>query len=283
MKNNIRKIMLAAAAAILAAAALTGCGQARTGTASTTKETQAPVIRVTEKITEAPQTESEPQTQAPQTETQAPQTETPAPQSETQPQTSAPLTKEQEMAQETKYTESKTMWAKDDVNVRDTPTTEEENISYSFDQGQTATVIGETPGWYEVSIPYTDNDGNPQEYTGFVSKEFLSDTEVQPKTDEERAAAAGGAGETTAPADGTAQNTDTGSAQNVSSPSSQSSGGNTVTMASDANIRADASQTSDVVGTVSAGEKVTVTGDADGWYQVEYNGVTGYVNKNLVG
>ena len=54
-------------------------------------------------------------------------------------------------------------------------------------------------------------------------------------------------------------------------------------MASDANIRADASQTSDVVGTVSAGEKVTVTGDADGWYQVEYNGVTGYVNKNLVG
>ena len=129
MKNNVRKIVLAAAAAVLAAATLTGCGQARTGTASTTKETQAPVIRVTEKITEAPQTESEPQTEAPQPETQAPQTETPAPQSETQPQTTAPLTKEQEMAQETKYTESKTMWAKDDVNVRDTPTTEEENIS----------------------------------------------------------------------------------------------------------------------------------------------------------
>ena len=279
MKNNVRKIVLAAAAAVLAAATLTGCGQARTGTASTTKETQAPVIRVTEKITEAPQTESEPQT-----ETQAPQTETPAPQSETQPQTTAPLTKEQEMAQETKYTESKTMWAKDDVNVRDTPTTEEENISYSFDQGQTATVVGETPGWYEVSIPYTDNDGNPQEYTGFVSKQFMSETEVQPKTDEERAAAAGGAGETAAAAGGTAQNTDTGSAQNTSSSaSSQSAGGNTVTVASDANIRADASQTSDVVGTVSAGEKVTVTGDADGWYQVEYNGVTGYVNKNLVG
>ena len=34
---------------------------------------------------------------------------------------------------------------------------------------------------------------------------------------------------------------------------------------------------------LAAGEKVTVTGDADGWYQVEYNGVTGYVNKNLVG
>ena len=108
------------------------------------------------------------------------------------------------------------------------------------------------------------------------------ETEVQPKTDEERAAAAGGAGETAAVAGGTAQNTDTGSAQNTSSSaSSQSAGGNTVTVASDANIRADASQTSDVVGTVSAGEKVTVTGD--GWYQVEYNGVTGYVNKNLVG
>ena len=102
----------------------------------------------------------------------------------------------------------------------------------------------------------------------------MSETEVQPKTDEERASAAGG----------TAQNTDTGSVQNTSSSASgQSAGGNTVTVASDANIRADASQTSDVVGTVSAGEKVTVTGDADGWYQVEYNGVTGYVNKNLVG
>ena len=60
-------------------------------------------------------------------------------------------------------------------------------------------------------------------------------------------------------------------------------GGTTVTMASDANIRADASQTSDVLGVVSVGEQVSVIGDADGWYQVDYNGVQGFVNKNLVG
>lgn len=293
MKNNVKSMVLAAIAAACVAAALTGCGQARTTTDITVKQTEAPVIKVTEKVTEAPQTETEtpaPQTEtaAPQTETAAPQTETAAPQTETQAQTTAQttaaLSKEEEIAQETEYQDYKTMWASDDINVREFPTTEEDNIFYSLDQGQTATVIGETPNWYEISLTSTDDEGTK---VGFVSKQYMSDTEVQPKTEEERAAAASGEtspaasadSSTAASASSTTSSTTSTAQQTAATPAS----GPTVTMGADANIRTEASQTSEVVGTVSAGEKVTVIGDADGWYQIDYNGVQGYVNKNLVG
>lgn len=295
MKNNFRSMVLAAALAVCSAAVLTGCGQARTTTDITAKQTDAPVIKVTEKATEAPQTETEPQTQkvtetqAPQTETQAPQTETQAPQTETQAQTTAALSKEEEIAQESEYEDWKTMWASDDINVREFPTTEEDNIFYSLDQGQTATVIGETPNWYEITMSFTDDEGTTREQTGFVAKQFMSDTEVQPKTEEERAAAAAAAQtapETDAAAAQTADQTASApqtADQTASVQQTAPAGGTTVTMGSDASIRSDASQTSEVLGTVSAGEQVTVIGDADGWYQIDYNGVQGYVNKNLVG
>ena len=281
MKNNFRSMVLAAALAVCSAAVLTGCGQARTTTDITAKQTDAPVIKVTEKATEAPQTETEPQTQK-VTETQAPQTET-------QAQTTAALSKEEEIAQESEYEDWKTMWASDDINVREFPTTEEDNIFYSLDQGQTATVIGETPNWYEITMSFTDDEGTTREQTGFVAKQFMSDTEVQPKTEEERAAAAAAAQtapETDAAAAQTADQTASApqtADQTASVQQTAPAGGTTVTMGSDANIRSDASQTSEVLGTVSAGEQVTVIGDADGWYQIDYNGVQGYVNKNLVG
>ena len=281
MKNNFRSMVLAAALAVCSAAVLTGCGQARTTTDITAKQTDAPVIKVTEKATEAPQTETEPQTQK-VTETQAPLTET-------QAQTTAALSKEEEIAQESEYEDWKTMWASDDINVREFPTTEEDNIFYSLDQGQTATVIGETPNWYEITMSFTDDEGTTREQTGFVAKQFMSDTEVQPKTEEERAAAAAAAQtapETDAAAAQTADQTASApqtADQTASVQQTAPAGGTTVTMGSDANIRSDASQTSEVLGTVSAGEQVTVIGDADGWYQIDYNGVQGYVNKNLVG
>lgn len=300
MKNKVRSIVVAAAAAVLVAAAVTGCGQARTGTPVTPaaqKTTEAPVVKVTEKVTEAPATESETQTEtpAPQSETPAPQTETQAPQTETQPQTqpqtTASLSKEEEIAQESEYTDYETKWAMDDINVRETPTTDEDNIFYSLDQGQTATVIGETPNWYEISVTLTDDDGTEQQYVGFVSKQFVSDTEVQPKTEEERAALAAGettTTETAAPAEtqqaSAPQETPKAEATVQSQPAASAStaSGPSKTLAADANVRADASQTSDVLAVVSAGEQVTVIGEVDGWYQVDYNGVQGYVNKNLV-
>ena len=70
------------------------------------------------------------------------------------------------------------MYAADNVNVRAEPNSGDEgNIISSFDQGQEVTVIAETPNWYKVQM-----DG----YTGYVFKENLSDTEVEPKTPEEQ-------------------------------------------------------------------------------------------------
>lgn len=291
MRKNMKAL---AAAGILAAAVAmlaTGCGQSRsagtgavrqdTKTSETPASTQAstdPVMVVTEKVTEAvteteKQTETEAQTQ-PQTQSET-QSET---QAETQPQTQAALSKEEEIAQETEYDQPKTMWAKDDVNVREEPTKDEENIFFSYYQGETATVTGETPNWYEVSIPYTDDAGVSQTVSGFVSKEWLSETEVAPKTEEERSAAADAEAAANVSA-GTPAATDTAANNTTAS----NAGGQTVTVSADANIRLEPTQTSDVVATVNAGTALTVIGDAEGWYQVDYNGTQGYVNKNLIG
>ena len=81
------------------------------------------------------------------------------------------------------------MYAADDINVRTQPGQDGE-IFDSFDQGETIRVVGETPNWYVVDLEdYEDN--------GYVSKQFVSDQEVAPKTEEERAQLAnGGSGET---------------------------------------------------------------------------------------
>ena len=48
------------------------------------------------------------------------------------------------------------------------------------------------------------------------------------------------------------------------------------------NVRSIASTDGDVLGTVSDGEAMTVTGEEGNWYQVTYNGGTGYINKDFL-
>jgi uncharacterized protein YgiM (DUF1202 family) len=71
--------------------------------------------------------------------------------------------------------------------------------------------------------------------------------------------------------------------QPEAAPAVEVSGGTVVTLNSDANLRSAASEVSDVVGVLNAGTQVTIVGEADRWYQVNYNGSSGYINKNLVG
>ena len=68
----------------------------------------------------------------------------------------------------------------------------------------------------------------------------------------------------------------------TSAPASTASGPQ-VTVTSDANIRAEAIETGNVVGVVNAGTTVTQIGSADGWVQVDYNGVQGYIKASMVG
>ena len=63
------------------------------------------------------------------------------------------------------YSTAATLYANDDVNVRQDPSKEnDDNIIGSLEKGQAVTVVGETSGWFKVNI-----DGN----IGYVSKEFL--------------------------------------------------------------------------------------------------------------
>ena len=109
-----------------------------------------------DKLKKEPETETEAPTEAP-TEKQT-ETET---ESETQPQN---LTAEEELAQAKEYDQLKSLYAKDDINVRTKPGTDDSSeIFSSFAQGDQIVVVGETPNWYEVDV-----DG--YEEHGYVSK-----------------------------------------------------------------------------------------------------------------
>ena len=109
-----------------------------------------------DKLKKEPETETEAPTEAPtekQTETET-ESET---QSETQPQN---LTADEELAQAKEYDQLKTMYAKDDINVRTKPGTDESSeIFSSFAQGDQIVVVGETPNWYEVDVDGYEEHG----------------------------------------------------------------------------------------------------------------------------
>lgn len=261
-----RKYLVAAfAVAVMAAVFLTGCGERVENV-----ETQpAPVTEaVTEAVTEV-QIETQPATEPP--------TEPPTEKiTETEPPTEAPdvdLTPEEELAQETPLSAAVTYYASDDINVRETPSTENsDNIISSYDQGEAVSVIAKTPHWYKVQ---------KEDFTGYVSRKFVSETNVEPKSDEEReqadaaaAAAAAAAAQQPAP-EQTAPAADAGVAGYADSFPIQ--------IASDANVRASAGENADVIGVLDAGTTATAIGESGNWYQISYNGTTGFVNKNLVG
>ena len=56
-----------------------------------------------------------------------------------------------------------------------------------------------------------------------------------------------------------------------------------VALNSDANLYSSASENGGVIETLNAGTWVTVVGESDRWYLVDYNGISGYIHKNLLG
>ena len=305
MRKSTRSFALSAASAALVLAAVTGCGQARPEgqSESTVIQTEA-VPAVTEAPiviqTEAPQTEPEtqPQTQA---QTQAPETQAPETQApETQaPQTQAPvpdaLSEEEELNQLYEFADDEigTRFANADMNVRQGPTTEGDNIVSSLDKGEEVTVIGETANWYEI-YKAEDTVTGMTDLKGFVMKRYTSDTyedamaaqpdETTPSAPEQTAQPEAQNVEAqpveAQPAE--AAPAEPAIVQENSAPAAQASGPQ-VTVTSDANIRSDAYETATVVGVINSGTTVTQIGSADGWVQVDYNGVQGYIKASMVG
>ena len=247
------KLIAAVLFAVLTAVSLTGCGErADKVETETQKQTEAPTEPATEAITEAPtEAPTEKQTEAPTERLMEPETEAVTEEIADFPDD---MTGEEEMEYETEFEEPEIYFAADDVNVRATPTTDEENVLGSFDQGEEVTVTGETPHWFVVEL---------DELTGYVRKDLLSDAEVTPKTEEERA-------------------NNVSEAENMELGVSAFAEHFTIQMSSDANLRKQPNEQGEIIGTVRADEILTATGETDEWYQVMIDETVAYVNKNLV-
>lgn len=267
MKRKMTAITVLAAAALMVV--LSGCGKKAGGdTAQPATEKQAQTETQAQVVTEAP-TEAEVLTEAFEIATEAiteaapetePATETEA-QVQTETQAQRDLTADEEKAEEEDYAAPAVMYAKDDINIRSNPTTDEENIISSFDQGEEVSVTGETPNWYIIS---------KDDFTGYVRKDGLSEEEVEPKTPEEREQLSGSTGSSSA--------TDAEYGVSLFAESYP------VHVAGDANLRAEPSENGDVIGTVSADTNVQALGETSEWYKVEAeDGTVGFVHKNLVG
>lgn len=249
-----KMLSLSAVIAVVLAVSLSGCGQRTEEPAPETQkatETEAVTEAATEEITEAQKlTEKETETEA-QTETE------PA----TEAVTERDLTSDEEMDEEEAYPASITMYASDDVNIRSTPDTESgDNVISSFDQGEEVTVIGETPGWYVVE---------KSDFSGYVRKDVLSETAVEPKSPEERAEQSGSSGSETTSVD---------LEYNVQTYAESF----TIQLGSDANLRSAPSSDAGIIGTIPTDTVVTALGSTDEWYKVEFDGTVGYVNRNLI-
>ena len=292
MRKCIRTIAVSTVAAALVLTAVTGCGQARPEdqSESTVVQTEAaPAVTEAPIIIQTEAPETEPQTQPPQTEpqTQPPQTEPQTQAPETQPAAPVSLSEEEELNQLYEFSDEEigTKFANADINVRTSPSTSsDENIVSSLDKGEEITVIGETANWYEI-YKAEDSVSGQTDLKGFVMKTYLSETydEAMAAQPSETAAPAQEAPAQEAPAEQTAAPAEPAPAQTpqTSAPVSTAEGPQ-VTVTSDANIRAEAIETGTVVGVVNAGTTVTQIGSADGWVQVDYNGVQGYIKASMV-
>lgn len=260
MKNRSKKLLFMLMLTCSVALFATGCDKLKKEPETET-ETETPTESETQSETQTEsETESETQTES-ETETE----------SETQPKE---LTTDEEKAQETEFDTFRTVYAADDINVRTAPGSDGD-IFDSFDQGESIMVVGETPNWYVVDLEdYEDH--------GYVSKQFVSEQEVAPKTEAEREQLANGTsssdnGGETAPASTGASSSSVDLEYSVETYAESFP----IQATAGANMRQAPAQDGEIINTIASGTNVTAIGYTDRWYKIEYNGTIGYVNKNL--
>ena len=158
----------------------------------------------------------------------------------------------QESSSLSTYGSSSVMYASDTVNVRSGPGTDTDVIG-GYMGGDAVTVIGETNGWYQVSV-----DGQ----TGYIRKDLLSASQTPAQN-----------------STGTTAATDTSVAGEAAT-----NYGSAVTMytSDGVNVRSQPSTSSDVSATLGLGTAVTVVGETPNWYVVSTGSGTGYISKGLL-
>lgn len=264
MKNRSKKLLFTLLLSLSVVMVATGCDKLKKAP-ETESETEPPTEKVTESETEPP---TEKVTEPPTEKETEPPTE-----SETEPKI---LTAEEELAQETEFDQYRTLYAADDINVRTQPGTGDDiDIFESFDQGERIIAVGETPNWYVVQL-------DDYEENGYVSKQFVSTDEVEPKSEEERAQL--NATATTGSTDGeTSTGSSTTGSSSVDAEYSVEAYAESfpIQATAGANMRQTPSQDGEIIQTIASGTSVTAVGYTDRWYKIEYDGNVGYVNKNL--
>ena len=128
------------------------------------------------------------------------------------------------------------------LNVRNGASTSNSVIGY-LTNGTKVTITGESGNWYAISYNGT---------AGYVSKDYVS--------------------KGTQPANNA-------NAQVQATTSTQAT---VVNVSTNLRVRSGASSSSTVIGYLTNGTKVTITGESGNWYAISYNGKTGYVSKDYV-
>ena len=131
------------------------------------------------------------------------------------------------------------------LRVRSAASTTSSVLGY-LTNGASVTITGESGNFYAINF-------NNQ--TGYVSKEYISKT-------------------------GSSSNNTAGNNNSTSTTEAQS--GTVVNVTSSLNVRSGPSTSSSIIGHLSNGAKVTVTGTSGDFYAIKYNNKTGYVSKSYV-
>ena len=172
------------------------------------------------------------------------------------------------------YSAVTTLYASDVVNVRQGPGTDTTVID-ALETGDAVMVTGETSDWYQVFL-----NGN----YGYIRKDFLrtssggrpeaqvmaeTTTQTPGQTTQTDAASSG------AQMGSAAAEAEVATASNYSSAS--------ILYATDGvNVRAQPGTDSAVIGSLNAGNAVTVIGETDNWYIVSTGTGTGYISKSYL-
>lgn len=136
------------------------------------------------------------------------------------------------------------------LNVRTGPSTSY-SIKDQIAKGKVVKVNYEKDGWYNITY-----DGE----IGYVSKSYISLSE----SDSSGSGSNSGSGNTTEKPD---VNKKTGSVYNVSSA---------------LNVRSGAGSGYSVLGTLKANDKVIINHEINGWYNIDFNGKTGFVSTSYI-
>lgn len=135
------------------------------------------------------------------------------------------------------------------VNLRKSPSTSSEVLT-TLKLGQKVEIFKEDNGWYKVRAKVTSNSYN-YEVIGYVHKDYIKSGAVEEKPDD-------------------------------NNPSTENKKGKVINISSTLNVRGSASTSANVIGSLRNGDEVEIKNSLTGWYEINYNGRSGYVSSSYI-